>query len=427
MDALLALLTLQRQAQDAATRSEFLHVIVNQTHKLIPYRQAVFWRDRFIGPEIEKISGHAVLDVHGPYAQSLLKKIKALPRGDFSIHTEDTSDGLFTFVPLYTVQDGALGGLVFEHERAYSEAEKNILKEMSLSYAPVLALHELRSSSGVRHRLSAALRRGPGYKRFAVLVLLMVALVPVRSSVTAPVEIVARDADYVTSPFDGLIAHVDVDPSADIAADQIVVRFDNTVLRSDAELARQSFEMAQASLSRLRRESLSSPEKKNELGILEAEIAEKRIRSDYAQAMLERSSIRSPRAGVAIFPSKESLEGHPVRAGDVLMKIADPSDYQALIRIPVSSMIEFSKESAVDFFVNVRPAYRYEAMISYIGYESGADANGEMSYKVVADIRDGDDLRIGWKGTAKIRAGWSLLGLEMLRRPAIFVRRITGW
>jgi multidrug efflux pump subunit AcrA (membrane-fusion protein) len=64
-----------------------------------------------------------------------------------------------------------------------------------------------------------------------------------------------------------------VEPGEDVEQGQVVVNMDDTVLRADMDLAEQTLEVAISSLSRLRRESLSIPEKKAELSQLESDIA----------------------------------------------------------------------------------------------------------------------------------------------------------
>ncbi|OIN85182.1 MAG: hypothetical protein AUJ12_09970 [Alphaproteobacteria bacterium CG1_02_46_17] len=431
MNPLLTLLALQRQAQDAKTRQEFLHVVVNQSKKLIEYRQAIFWNKTFLGVGLEKISGHAILDPKSPYALGMLEHLKCYKGNqvtpEIRIIEESSPNTVLTIIPFSTQQDGIIGGLILESDRKFRGEEQSLLQELALSYAPLLALHDLRGLSGIGSRIKHLWGGNAKRNKVLLISLLVILFFPVRVSVTAPVEIVAKDADYLTAPFDGLVSDVFVHPGDEVEQGQKLVLLDNTVLKADADLAGQTLEVAHSSLSRLRRESLAQPEKKTELSAVESDIEEKKIRADYAQVMLERSAIKSTRNGIAIFSAKESLEGHPVRAGDVLIKIADPKQYEALIRVPVEAMIAIDDKAEVDFFLNVYPSKSFDAQIISIGYESSVDEDGIYTYKISADITDNDEtLKIGWKGTAKIRAGWSVLSYEILRRPILMVRKLTG-
>ncbi|MDD3019743.1 MAG: HlyD family efflux transporter periplasmic adaptor subunit [Alphaproteobacteria bacterium] len=431
MNPLLTLLALQRQAQDAKTRQEFLHVVVNQSKKLIEYRQAIFWNKTFLGVGLEKISGHAILDPKSPYALGVLEHLKCYKGNqvnpEIRIIEESSPNTVLTIIPFSTQQDGIIGGLILESDRKFRDEEQSLLQELALSYAPLLALHDLRRISGIGSRIKHLWGGNAKRNKVLLISLLVILFFPVRVSVTAPVEIVAKDADYLTAPFDGLVSDVFVHPGDEVEQGQKLVLLDDTVLKADADLASQTLDVAHSSLSRLRRESLAQPEKKAELSAVESDIEEKKIRADYAQVMLERSAIKSTRNGIAIFPAKESLEGHPVRAGDVLIKIANPKQYEALIRVPVEAMIAMDDKAQVDFFLNVYPSKSFDAQIISIGYESSVDEDGIYTYKISADITDNEQpLKIGWKGTAKIRTGWSVLSYEILRRPILMVRKLTG-
>jgi len=57
-----------------------------------------------------------------------------------------------------------------------------------------------------------------------------------------------------------------------------------------------------------------------------------------------------------------------------------------------------------------------------------ATPEGVPSYRLRADIQNADAglARIGLKGTARIKGGWSVLGYEILRRPLATVRAFLG-
>jgi len=111
------------------------------------------------------------------------------------------------------------------------------------------------------------------------------------------------------------------------------------------------------------------------------------------------------------------------------MKIADPEQTEVLINIPVDQMIPMSEKDTVSFYLNVSPMDGFEAKISSVGYEATSNEAGDVSYKVKAQVTgdvDREDLRVGWKGIAKIKTEWTLLGLEILKKPILMARKITG-
>ena len=109
------------------------------------------------------------------------------------------------------------------------------------------------------------------------------------------------------------------------------------------------------------------------------------------------------------------------------MTIADPSRYELLIRVPVDAMIEIPQEGNVSFFLNISPLRSHKGAIRSVGYQAGADPDGLITYKVLAELpEDARDMRIGWKGTAHVKGDWTILSYAILRRPFITLRNLIG-
>ncbi len=431
MEKLLTLLTLERQAQEAENSEQFHHIIVNHLGKLLPAEHIVIWVQGPLGTTLKKISGNAVLDPKGAYGIAILEEIKKIDPSNPSIWATQNSQTktCLTCIPFHTKSDGYLGGVVLETSAPYNEEQRILADEIGAALSPVMALHHLRQNRGMAGKISGALRLTSSKKKAVALILLLALVCPIRQSVTAPMEIVAKQADYITADMDGLISKVSVEPGAPVKEGDVLAVMDDTVLKAEYDLATQTLDMTKSAYSRLQRESLATPEKKTDLSRLESDIAEKEIRLDYAKTQFERTQIKATRDGIVIYPSKNELEGHPVKAGDVLMKIADPEQAEVLINIPVDQMIPVSDKDTVSFYLNVRPMDGFEARISSVGYEATADEAGDVTYKVKAQLKEDtarEDLRVGWKGVAKIRTEWTLLGLEILKKPILMARKITG-
>ena len=160
---------------------------------------------------------------------------------------------------------------------------------------------------------------------------------------------------------------------------------------------------------------------------LREEIESKRIAYDYAASLKERSEIRASRDGVAVFSDPYSLRGKPAHTGDKVMMVADPADYEVIVRVPAEAMVPISKDSDASFYLSVSPLSGHDINIESIGYQASPDADGLLTYKITATLGDhAKDLRIGWKGTAKIEGGWTVLSYAILRRPILSLRNLTG-
>jgi hypothetical protein len=62
------LVQLLKRARQAETEQELAFIIVNETHNLVPYRQAALWRrDREGRGKVMAISGGAVVERNAPF------------------------------------------------------------------------------------------------------------------------------------------------------------------------------------------------------------------------------------------------------------------------------------------------------------------------------------------------------------------------
>ena len=419
MEKLFTLLALQRQALEAKTQQALSHVMVNETLRIISYKQAVFWQKNEDSVSLEKVSGNAVLDEKSSFAQELKSALIPL----FS----DENEGIKTFVHnqksvavvfLHTPEDGLLGGLWLENDHAFSEAELQILDELSVSYAQSLALRLLRTRSSF-------FKMGR-LKQMILVGIFLAAFFPVRQTITAPAEIVPQNANYVTIPYEGMVEKILVAPGSIVEKGQTLALMDNTTLSAQVTMAEQALMVSESSLSRLRREALSHPDKKNDLNLLESEIEEKKIEYEYAKKRQDESKIKATKPGTAVFSDARKLEGKPARMGEVLMMIADPLESELLIRVPVESLIPVEKSAQVRFYLNVSPFSGREAVLTSLGYQASQDPDGLLTYKFRAEIKNRVGLRIGWQGTAKIKGEWTVLSYALLRRPLIAFRHLAG-
>ncbi len=428
MDKLFTLLEVQRQAQETLSRAALLHVMVNETRKIISYDQAVFWQPGLVSVSLEKASGNLALDNDSLYAQSFKADLRDIissspSRSVLPMPEKDGSHGIVMICRNGT--EGLLGGLWLQRPAAFSEADQRILEELTVTYTSQLALWSARKRTGLLPKFQnlAPLRR------FALAALIVAALFPVRLSITAPAEIVPKDSDIITAPFDGILDKVHIKPGDAVKAGDVLATMENQSLQGQMDIAAQELLTVQSALSRVQRESLSTPERKTGLTELQADIESKQISYDYARSLKERSDIKAQRDGIAVFSDTASLQGKPVNTGDKIMLVANPNDYELLVRVPVDAMVPLDTGRAITFFLNVSPLSGEQAIVRSIGYQASPDPDGLMTYKIMANIDTNarsDDLRIGWKGTARIQGAWTVLSYAILRRPIAAIRSTLG-
>lgn len=437
MDKALQLIDLQKQALSAKSPEALGFIIANKTHALVRYSQCIFWMGGQSEIALRAASGGGEIDAKGPYAQWMQAMVKAALKatdkplaviepgqmpGDLAKDWPVHAAGHALILRLETEEDGLLGGVWLERDTPFHEAELTILEELRSAYSAALALQVLRQKSSF---VASFLPAGK-YKRYALIALLAAAFFPVKLTITAPAEIIARDAGLISAPFDGVVESIPLSPGAAVQAGDILAVMERQGLESKMRAAEQALSVAQTTLARLRREALLAPEKKGELEKLKAEIDLKTIEYDFAKDMLERAEIKAPQAGVAIFADANSLIGKPIATGEAIMQVADPARAVLLIRVPVESMLALDNKAPVRFTMNVSPLNGHAGTIESIGYQASIDADGLLTYKIRAALPEGYTPRIGWKGSAKIYGDWSILAYAVLRRPLISLRNITG-
>lgn len=279
MDKIVTLLEIQKLARDAQNEKSLGFVAVNKTSDIIPYTQAVFWTYHHKNLKLISVNGNAVLDNEGPYAIAVADKIQSYLKQnirdikDFSYDAHLKMGGPYNYIiPFYTQYDGIIGGLLIEGNTPINEDNKKLLSEISEHYAQSLALIFLRKNNKTFFKLSGF----NTYKKYVFLILLFMMLFPVRLSITAPAEIVAKESIIITAPYDGIIDEVKITPGSEIKDNDVLAIMDKTQLQSKKDAAQQAMKTAEISLSRTGLESLRNDTKKIDLMRLQSEIKTKK-------------------------------------------------------------------------------------------------------------------------------------------------------
>jgi len=237
MDRFIALIQFLDLLRQRKKHDEIAFLAVNEAYKVVPYDLAVFWEYDFERIAFKKVSGNNTLDPKGPFSQKLKALIKeSTPTPDSFeaeqsktiIKTIEFSDNTIADFTLYGAivffADDDLkpaGGLYFQREgRAFNEGEKTLLEEIGKAF-----VYSYQSHKPPPRAVTGVLR----WNRFRWLVsglALLLCFFPIRLSVTAPAEIVAKNPFAITAPFDGTIAAVNVNPSSKVQEGDILIEMD---------------------------------------------------------------------------------------------------------------------------------------------------------------------------------------------------------
>ena len=454
---LLTLVALQKSARHKQKKSELEFMMVNQTFNLVHYRHCVYWSWNGETVSIDAASGLVQVDAHGPYAlwlKGMIKKMlleRAPKKPDLAENEAQSyvshlvltqadcdpadvvewkkwvSANAMMFM-LKDRKDEVSFGIWVDREEPFNDTDKAFLDDLMDGYAHTM--HFFESDRAVRRKKdfwkSFFSLSKSNVKRVALIVLVIM-LIPVRMSVTAPAEIAAREPYVVSVPFDGVIEDIEVSPGQSVKKGDLLVRMDSTVLKNKSEMTSKEMETAEIAFNKTEREALVDRTKLADIDILRSQVDSKNSERKFAAELLSRSEIRAERDGIVIFADANALRGKPARTGEQIMLLADPQDSELLIRIPVESMIEIDQSVPATFFLNVMPLGFRDASYDSIGYQATPDPDGLLTYKVRARFdKDGPIPRVGWTGTGKVYGHRAIMAYNIFRRPLVTLRRKLG-
>ncbi|KFF48668.1 multidrug transporter [Gammaproteobacteria bacterium MFB021] len=422
-------LGLEQQARKATTTAQLAFAMVNDGQALFGFRHAAL----LIAGKVRALTGVSVVEPHAPFVAFVERAAGALHKQhrldqshnvDPAQLDEQTRLDMHSlsaphayWLPLKNRSGETFGGLWLARDEPFNEAEQSLLTQLADAYAHAwLALQPRKP-----WRL-----RWPRKKLLAVAAALcLLLLIPVRQSVLAPAEVVPLGGRVVAAPLDGVIAEFLVKPNQLVAAGDVLVRFDATSLKAQADVAERTLGVAEAELKANSQRAFADAESSARLDLLAARVEQKRAERDYARQLLARSEVRAERAGIAVFADAERLTGKPVQTGERLMQIADPEQAELRIELPVGDAIALQPGAEVALFLDSAPLHRHAARLERAAYEAQSTAAGQLAYRLDAAFIAASP-RIGLRGTAKLFGERAPLAYYLLRRPLAAARQSLG-
>ncbi len=458
------LLHLSRRARHAESVAELRFIAVNETHALVPYRQAALWLSH--GDELV-LSGVVSAEANAPYAQWLQRVFRSLAlrpaQGPFTVTAallasqdanewEEWLPAQAVWLPL-TSNGVVIGGLLFARDEPWEPLDLQLLGEWSeiwwhafhartqlaarghwwrrptgdqvaISTAPVLGA---RSSSGTTTKTFALNFWRSRWKRFGVLALLL-ASIPVRLTVLAPGELVPKNPSAIRAPLEGTVDRFFVVPNQRVKKDEPLLQLDLTALNSKLAVAQQELATAEAEYRQSAQQAVFEARSKSQLAALQGRISERRTEVSYLESQLQRAQIVAPRDGVVLVDDPSEWIGKPVATGEKVMTVADEYDVEVEAWLSPGDLIDMPSNTVVTLYLNAAPLDPVAATLLYAAHEAIARPDGSFAYRLRARLQpDQPRHRVGLKGTTRISGGRVPLIYWVLRRPLATVRPYIGW
>jgi hypothetical protein len=437
--SLLAQLT--RRARHAATIEELAFLAVNETHGLVPYRQAALWRRDAAGAgRVLAVSGAPMIERNAPFPMWLERLMAALDRrrkdaGALKVVASDLpadiAEDWTEWLPAHALlmslsSDGVVrGALLLARDQPWQEGDARLIGEVADAYGHAWAALDRR-----RHlRPWRALLRRDRWVAVAIAVLVFgVMWIPVRQSALAPAEIVPLEPTVVRAPLDGVVERIVVQPNQDVAASELLLTLDPTQIRNRLDVARKARDVAEAEYRQAAQQAAFDDKSRQQLTILKGRAEQRQADVTYAESLLARIQVKAEQPGIAVFDDPNDWTGRPVRIGERILTIADPAKAEIEVRLPVADAINLEPGAEVALFLNIAPERRIDATLRYASYEASVAPDGALSYRLKATLtRNAPPPRIGLKGTAEIYGQKVSLFYYLMRRPLAALRQMTGF
>jgi hypothetical protein len=452
--SLVTLLDLSRRARQAGSARELGFLLVNDSIGLAPYRQAALW---LTGEGVYTLSGLLQVEANAPYALWLeqvcqflaaegVAPVKVLTASDLppelSQHWAEwwPVHALWLALPAHsgsaTSPNSAVGaGLLLVHDLPWPVDAQALLSEWvatwwhafcALGRPHVRAWRALlgRAKSAFNRQPNRPVWRQPAWRWGVLAVLVMV--IPVRLTVLAPGELVPAHPTVVRAPLDGVVDVFHVQPNQLVQKDQPLFGFDEALIHSRLEVARQTLSTAEAEYRQASQQALTDARIRPQLTVLTGKIEEKRTEVEFLSEQLTRSRVLAPQAGVALFDDPTEWIGRPVAVGERIMRIAAPQDTEIEAWLPLADAIALPTGASVSLYLNASPLFAVSATLRYMAHDAVQRPDGSYAYRVRAALDAPTEHRVGLKGTAKLHGPRVPLVYWVLRRPLASVRTALG-
>lgn len=422
-------IAVERLARQADSVERLAFAMVNDSQALFGFRHAAL----LIAGKVRALTGVSVVEPNAPFVafierahgelqrQGLLEGAGPLDNARLDEQTRQDQRELSLpqafWLPLRDRQGVRFGGLWLAREQPWNGAEQALLASLGETYAHAWC--------ALQPRLPLRLRWPKRRIAMCLGAAALLLLLPLRQSALAPAEVVPRGGLVIAAPLDGVIAQVVVRPSQAVKRGDLLVRFDATTLKAQADVAERALAVAEAELKANSQRAFQDAESAARLDLLAARVEQKRAERDYARDLLQRSEVRAEQDGVAVFADAERWTGKPVRTGERLMEIADPNSAELRIELPAGNVMQLENGAQVELFLDNQPLTSVPARLQRIGYEAEPVPAGGLAYRLVAGFEEAPP-RIGLRGTAKLYGSRVALGYYLLRRPLTALRQTLG-
>lgn len=425
-----SLIRLEGEAIASTDVLSLQHLAVNKPRDMLNCGH-IFWVSRS-GKNIKilAVTGQEQMERHTPFGQWLTAELKSrAKKGELNSASQwqfesQQDEDLITYpfshahYAPFSPNPNA-GGLLFTFSAPPAPMQTPIMDRLGEIYGLVHAARR-----GAKRARMAPRKRKIFYGSIAALAL--IGLIPIPMTTLAPAEVIA-DTPFILSPeFDGVIKEVLVSPNAQVKTGDPLVQLDDVTLRNELILAKKELKLAEVRRRMAGLRAFVDAEAKRELAVADVEAELATARRDYAQDRLDKTVLRAPRDGLALFSDVSELTGRPVSNGEAILRIAEPSRVLLRLHAPLSHGEALREGARVRMFLDTDPVAPLEAKLVRASYRASTKPEGGMAFDAYASLTEDSLPRIGARGVAKIYGEKAPIAYFLVRRPLTLARQMTG-
>ncbi len=433
------LITLEKKFRMSETETELEFTCVNELRSIIDYNFLfLLTKSNLNKLKVKAISDISVVDRTAPavtFIETLIKKdliqsdeISELSLKDLENETDivlpENFPNEFITVPLTSPTRGNIGYWVMVRSERATNTEQELLLHISETFS-----HALGSFTSKNSIMSFFQKVFTGWVKWLLITAIAAAMfIPINMSALAPVEVIAKDPSIITSPVNGVIEKVLVNTNDPVSVGDDLVKLDDLNFKNNYEISLQELEVAEAELLRVKQSSFTNPDDKAKLVELSTEVGLKKKEAAYAKEQLNYSVISAETRGVAVVEDSIDWQGRPVRIGEKILTIADPTQVEFLIFLPTKDSLLIQESAEVKVFLDSDPLNSLDAEVIRTSYKPELTPENILAYRIYASIEDvAQNPRIGLRGTAKIYGEKTSLFYYLFRVPINLTRQFVGF
>ncbi len=316
-----------------------------------------------------------------------------------------------------------IGTLLIARKIPWRDVDLIVLRRIIDTYAHAWEALKAQKKSNRKNRFNKKAILSAASLAFVLLMFM-----PVPYTAVAPAQIVAHNPWIVSSPIDGVIETIHVNPNQEVAAGDILISFVDTALRNGATIADNELSLAEARATNIKRSALVDSEGRREIAIIEAERALAKTRQTYARELLSNIHIKATQPGVVLFSDKNDFNGKPVTIGEKIMEIANPDRVAISIEVPPGDGLAMKIGQPINVYLDVDPLKPLRGTLTSASFTPSKTQSGSLAYRGLVELSDEHKTlpRIGLRGSAKLNAEKTALGFWLFRKPIVLLRRTLG-